>query len=469
MFSKMFRTSYLVSGFLALMPLLALAAGPSSDIGQRIDPVVAPPPVGTEGDEPPTIDCRRLGPGWKNLGEGNLCVRQSSSALSYMEYDFATQDPVIHGSRIDGHPILTFENADVTDDTRYPELGTWFFHSIDIGGETFLGPSLFHLSLAAQLEFSADGDGNLTLHSNSWDDEKLQFYPGLLSQAWARFGGLQLGIQPSKFDFLHGGYSKSGSYAPKLSTAAISYTGRPSRDFSWSIALEDPERRLRQDGVLNSYEELKTPDVVAQTRMSRGNLIMHLGVARHEIEDRFTDSSDVGHAAMAAFEYKFKRSTPTDGSERSNLGLGGRLYGGLTIADGAIGYLGAPYFATDYVVDTNGDIDRSTGISAVLSYENVWTQKLRSTLTLSYFATEMEGMAEFDPIPTYVQSNIWAKGVRLAGGAEMLLDKRSRVGAEVSYNWTSIEGEYGSNLDSYDAEEVHSAYPELLVYFRRTF
>lgn len=286
-------------------------------------------------------------------------------------------------------------------------------------------------------------------------------------------GKFQLGIQPSRYDFLHSGYSLGGAYAPKLTTAALSYTARFGKNASFSLALEDPDRRVRQDGLLNRSASGRRPDLVGQIRLRHGATVFHLGAAltqiRDEIAQRYAEVEPrtTGKAAIVAFERRFQFK-PEDGGKRL-FGLGGRLYGSLSLAEGAIGYLGAPYFATDYIVDAEGNLDLSDGYSLVLSYENIWAPDLRSTFTLSHFATAMRHSAVLpspEPLTGFdFTQELDATGYRASFGIEKRLKSSMRVGMEASWNWTRIK----ETANGYHSYPLSGDYPEVMIYAQRRF
>ena len=85
---------------------------------------------------------------------------------------------------------------------------------------------------------------------------------------------------------------------------------------------------------------------------------------------RFADDTLWGAAVTVGGEYRVKWSDvfgPAAGDTYGRLLLQG------AVARGAMGYLGIPFFATDYVAGGNGDIRLTKGYSAVASDEHLWT------------------------------------------------------------------------------------------------
>ena len=210
------------------------------------------------------------------------------------------------------------------------------------------------------------------------------------------------------FGFTRSGYSITPGYSSLVNTPAVSYTYRidnvagSNNSVSASFALEDPSRREMSDGLLADYAPTRAPDIVAQARFGSPNVLIHIGGALHQIRDRAAvdccgspTNSMWGAAATAGGEYRVKWSDvfgPAAGDTYGRFLLQG------AVARGAIGYLGIPFFATDYVANGDGDLHATTGYSAVASYEHLWTPTLKSSITYSIFRTsETSAVEELAP------------------------------------------------------------------------
>lgn len=475
-----------VAGIEVAALAVLLASGAHSVMAGGFAETAVEPKVALPELIPPVSDdrpCAKMGlpKGWEPVGESSFCRDSKNALFAYAGYSMADEDVFVYGVRSpNGQPIMWYGPDDVSDDTKYPYAGAWFTHETDIAGKTGLGPTLFHLSLAFNLEASANGDGDLTLVSNAWDDyeDKALFYPGLVNEAWVRVGGFQVGIQPSRFDFIHTGYTLSESYVPKTTTLSASYTYRPNKSFSFAVAAEDWERRNLDDGVLARYGDQDVPDLVAQMRYTTGPVLYHAAVARHQIADDIgtAKNEDVGRAGTLAVEYKYSWAKIL-GGESKGMGLGGRIFGSVVAAEGAMGYLGAPFFATDYVTDAQGDLDLSTGQSAALSIENIWRPDLRSMLTVSYFQTKMSTNSDLPADPNNAVQfgqEIEASGTRLSLGIEKIASKSVRYGVVGSMNWTEVVGQtdYAETVaadENFDGVPVSSEYPEIMIYLSKRF
>ena len=120
----------------------------------------------------------------------------------------------------------------------------------------------------------------------------------------------------------------------------------------------------------------------------------------------------------------------------------GRLLLQGAVARGAMGYLGIPFFATDYVAGGNGDIRLTKGYSAVASYEHLWTPTLKSTVTYSIFGTtEASPVEELSPgVPMWFDVKL--RGALVQGGIEDMVQPGLVLGAEAGYTWTTATGGY---------------------------
>lgn len=439
-------------------------------------PVWAPPAVAGAGKpaaNPPLAICRALGPQWSQLGKSKFCSKKSGIQFYYLNQDFAKSDIVLHGSRTSTNvPLIFYESRDVSTQTKYPRPGAILSYNWEIVGNTSAGPILLHFGLTGSVERGVNRSGGAKITANFWNSNtnRLTLYGGLINQAWLRFGKFQVGIQPSKFDFLQGGYSLGQKYTPQQTTASVVFNYRPSNKMSFSLALEDPNRRVLHDGILNRYAYLRQPDLVAQLRFSKNNTIYQIGVAAHKIQDQFANQSAYGYAGILALEHKFLWADVAGKDHAPILGVAGRVYASVAVARGALGYLGAPYFATDYTVNNTGDIRLSTGVSAILSYENVWSQTLKGNITLSYFRSKF-GAVSTIPLGattstlTVLGQTVKSQGYRLSVGYQKILSAKTRYGVELAQNLTTSIGTVGTST----LVPVKSRYPELLVYFAMTF
>lgn len=484
----MSKTLFRIFALAAALSLATTNAG-AGDLRAPVQepPVVvarpAPSPIGF-GKQPLATrqparpdTCQPLGAGWRPLGSTTFCLRSGAGSFTYLSKSFATGDIYLHGARTTTSvPLIFYETQNVSGATRYPKLGTVLGYNLDVIGQLPVGPIMFHLGLVANPELSFAGDGTSHLGTNFWNATTRHWTlyggnGGLVHEAWVRFWKFQIGIQPSKFDFLHGGYSVGKSYTPQNTTSSIVYTYRKGNSYSLSVALEDGNPRLMQDGVLNYAGWTRTPDLVVQGRIGWGKTIVQLAGAAHRITDRLSSQSaqnhPLGFAGIAAFEHRFLWSDLLGTRAPKALGVAGSLYGSIAVAHGAMGYLGAPYFATDYVVDSRGGLHLSDGMTAMLSYENIWSPTVKGNVTLSYFRSSF-GAASTIPYSslssiaggvTFAQRFV-TSGLRLSVGLEKLLPNGSRVGIDIGQNWTRSQG----SVNGLSIAPISSRFADMMVY-----
>lgn len=429
--------------------------------------------------------CAAYGPRAKALGDTNVCVLTSAGVMAYVFKEFTDTDIEMIGQRIPvpfldaGLPLAFYHKKDISYATN--KVGFGAIATADL--------MLVHMSQAGLLRgyvrASFDGrsdydeDGKVGLSLPKIDDS---YYYGALNEAWVQFNGLKVGIQPSLFGFNRVPSILNPTYTSQITTAAASFTIGYARNFTVSISAEDGSRRNYTEGILSrEFSKSMNPDWVGLVRYATGKSLYHFSAARHEVYDTVVrDFSGKGNKtpvsgwAVAAgvqtkvtwdeyFGERFKR-TP------------GRLSLTFAAADGAIGYLGIPFFAPDYVVSSSGEIERSSGWSAVAAYEHVWAPAWKSTLSYSYFSVEMGSPAEaiiptdIGPLPldvpaTMMDFDIKVRGSVLQGGIEHMLAPGVTAGLEVGYTWTEAEGRYGGHK----AQELSVGYPHVGFYLRRAF
>jgi hypothetical protein len=215
------------------------------------------------------------------------------------------------------------------------------------------------------------------------------------------------------------------------------------------LSLEDGSHRRREDGVWASYQDKRIPDFVAAVNVERPWGNAHASFAAHRLsrDDTLSCScadpaTDVGLAASAGVEYRQKF---------------GEMYGRIMFAgaasEGALDYLGIPSFATDYIADSQGQIRKSRGFSAIASYEHVWMPTLRTSASFSVYATSSAAedfqwnttgylgqlTIEFMPVPKVV------------------------LGAELGHFFDSVRGKKGE----VHGPREHGATDRFLLYIRR--
>ena len=425
-------------GAIAAICALAPAAGFAAEV-----PAAPDKPASAAHNQAKPTDCAGYGAGFFKLGDTGFCARAGYDVMGFVAKDFATHDIGLVGQRLPsssylaGVPILYYYDKNFSKQTNAPYPGVDAQVNFVAIRQTDLGELIGYVNVRAAGQFQKDESGGWGYVSNNSVNGSIA--EGLVDQAWIRLGGLEMGIQPSMFGFARWGYSISPGYSSLVNTPAVSYTYRvdnvagSNNSVSASIALEDPSRRDMEDGVLADYGRTYWPDVVAQARFGTPNLLLHIGGALHEIHDVAAwdccgspDHTLWGAAATAGGEYRFKWSNLVGPAAGETYG---RFLLQVAAARGAIGYLGIPFFATDYVVGGDGDVKLTTGYSAVASYEHLWTPTVKSSITYSIFdtseASDMEMLGPDEPM----WFDVKVRGSLLQGGVEDMIQPGLTVGA----------------------------------------
>ena len=435
--------------------------------------------AGAPQDKNKTSECAGYGAGFFKLGDSGFCGKAGYDVMGFAAKDFASHDIGLVGQRLPssvyaaGVPILYYYDKNFSKQTSDPYPGVDAQVNFVAMRQTDYGAFIGYVNLRAAGQLQDNGSGDMTyVANNAVNGSVLQ---GLVDQAWVRLGGFEVGVQPSMFGFARWGYSISPGYSSLVNTPAASYTYRvdnvagSNNSVSASIALEDPSRRDMDDGVLADYGKTSWPDVVAQARFGSPNVLLHIGGALHEINDVaawdccYSPERPLwGAAATAGGEYRFKWSNvfgPAAGDAY------GRLLLQVAAARGAIGYLGIPFFATDYVVGGDGDLKETTGYSAVASYEHLWTPTVKSSITYSIFgvseASDMELLGPDEPM----WFDVKVRGALLQGGIEDMIQPGLTLGAEAGYTWTTATGNYVGNSSA----PLSVSFPNVAAYVRKFF
>ena len=427
----------------------------------------------------PTADCGVYGSKFFKLGDSGFCGKAGYDVMVFGAKDFAQSDIGLISQRLPsfeyaaGIPMLYYADRSFAQQTYYPRLGVDAQANFMAVRQTDFGALVGFVNIRAAGEFETPQYGGLAYEpSNAVNGSILQ---GLVDQAWVRLGGLEVGVQPSMFGFARWGYSIMPGYSSLVNTPAVSYTYRvdnvagSNNSVSASFALEDPSRREMDDGVLASYAPTRAPDIVAQARFGSPTVLVHVGGALHQIRDEAAadccgspENSMWGEAATIGGEYRVKWSDvfgPAAGDTYGRFLLQG------AVARGAIGYLGIPFFATDYVADADGDLRATTGYSAVASYEHLWTTTLKSSLTYSLFGTSETSGAELLAPDEPMWFDVKIRGSLLQGGIEDMVQPGLTIGVEGGYTWTTATGNYAGASSA----PLSVGFANLAAYVRKVF
>ena len=425
--------------------------------------------------------CARYGPRAEELGNSGICALASGTVMGYAFKEFTDVDIGMIGQRIPvpnlaaGLPIAYYFEKDVSPQTDKIGFGALAMADLMLVSTSSAGVFMGYIRASFDGRSEYDDDGKLGLSLPKIDDS---YYYGAINEAWVQFNGLKVGIQPSLFGFNRVPSILNPTYTSVITTAAASFTIGYARNFTVSISAEDGGRRNYSEGILSrERSQLSKPDWVGLVRYASGNTLYHFSAARHNAEDTVVrdfiggDARDVsGWAVAVGLQTKIDWSKYFGESYADNPG---RLSLTFAAAEGAMGYLGIPFFAPDYVVSSSGAVERSTGWSAVAAYEHLWAPRWKSTLSYSMFSVNMgsptEALINIPPeveMPTPVfDFDITVTGSVLQGGVEHAVSPGLTAGLEVGYTWTKAEGSYGGNK----ARDLEVSYPHVGFYLRRSF
>lgn len=434
-----------------------------------------------EEDKTATRRCETFGPRFFAVGEGGLCGMVGAVVQVHSTKEFTDRDLFLIGQRIPtlfnkgaGVPIVYYNNEDIRWQTKYPTLGTISSAFLMLQGQSDVGlfRSMVRLKVDANTHFDNDGDPSFTFHKV--DDS---YYLGALDEAWLQWNGLKVGVQPSMFGFNRLPSVITPGYTSIITTLAASYTHVVGNNMSLSVAVEDPDKRFMGEGVLARPNRPDRPDLVGMMRYATPSTLFHLSGALHHAEDHVTKDFAGGSVATVrgwAWSAGLQsRVNWEDFIGAYGAGKLGRF--GLTIAytQGAIGYLGIPLFATDYIVGSDGSFHRSRGWSALASYEHMLARNVKLSLNASYFSVAMQSapeqiIPELDPdMPAMPGLNfeVDVRGAVLQAGVEYMPRPNLTIGLESGYTYTEAEGRYVGVQG--DKERI--GFPHVGVYVRRSF
>lgn len=426
--------------------------------------------------------CGSFGPAYRAVGTSGICVQSGGSVLVHVAKEFTDRDIVMIGQRIPtlfsegaGVPIVYYHSADVSKQTRYPSIGTIASANMMLRSQSDLGHLRAFVRVTADARTHYDyEDGGV-----SYDLRKFEgsYYLGALEEAWVQWNGLKVGIQPSLFGFNRLPSVVTPGYTSIVTTIAASYTHRLGNNISVSIGAEDPNRRSMGDAILARPSRPDTPDIVAMMRIATPSTLFHFSGALHHADDRVMrdfiggkEKSVWGWAWSAGLQ---SRIIWEEFFGTSAKGLVGRA--GLTVAhaSGALGYLGIPMFAPDYIVGGNGKVHNSTGWSALASYEHMLAPRAKLNLNVSYFDVRMHSSPEavipdldplVEPLPG-LEFDVDVRGAVLQAGIEFMPIQNLVLGIEGGYTLTEAKGHYVG----IQGDKASVGFPHVGVYLRKTF
>jgi len=431
--------------------------------------------------KPATSHCEAFGPRFFAVGENGLCAMTGAVVQVHSSKEFTNNDLYMYGQRIPtvfsrgaGVPMVYYTLEDVSKQTRYPSIGTISSAYLMLMGQSDLGlfRSFARVKIDANTYYDHNGNASFDLHKV---DES--YYLGALDEAWLQWNGLKVGMQPSMFGFNRLPSVVTPGYTSIVTTLGASYTHGVTQNMSVSIALEDPHRRHMGEGILARPSRGDAPDVVGMLRYATPSALFHLSGALHHAEDQVVQdfaggspSSVRGWAWSAGVESRVNWDHLLGSYGGGQLG---RVAMTVAYTQGAIGYLGMPFFATDYVVGSDGSFHRSKGWSALVSYEHMLSRRTKLNLSASYFSATMQSapeqlIPEIDPHMTpmpLMYFDVDVRGAVLQAGLEFMPMPNLTLGVESGYTITEAEGTYAG----VQGEKERVGFPHVGVYVRRAF
>lgn len=362
----------------------------------------------------PLRACPEYGPGFIRLPAMDVCLKTTIDLVAEVKADMAREDIYIETERLLGTPNARYEKVkfDRNDDRTISRVDPRIaFMTVTKVGESPL-VSYFSMRFSPNLTAASLRDGG------HFDQS------GTIDQAWIKYSGVTAGRHSSYFDFTPG-YTYVGGYASQRTLNLFAYTHQFQNTGSISVSVEDANERRVADGFWAAYAGQRLPDVVAQARYTPKWGIIHASAALHQINDGLGGRTAYGYALSSGVEYRQKWSE-LFGAGSSD--MYGRFLLSGTYAKGALDYLGIPRFGTDYVTGSDGRIDKTTGYSAVLSYEHVWRPNFKTTLAYSVFSLS-------STLPDF---EFKARGSLIQAGAEYMPVPGLMVGTEIDYYRDSV-------------------------------
>lgn len=376
------------------------------------------PPLQPGAAADPVRACPEYGPGFIRLPNTDICLKAAIDITYEMKLDLATRDLNIETTTFAGNPIALYEIQRLGRDVdRFSTRldGRINFTTVSKVGDE---PVVTFVSFRSSPNTTA---ATIRDHGNQANSLHVD-------QAWVKFAGFTAGRHASFFDFVPG-YTYTGGYASQRNLNLLAYTKTFGKSGSVSVSVEDQTERRVEEGVWAAYGGQRMPDAVAQARWTPSWGMVHLGGALHHISDAISSRGAYGYAVNSGLEYRMKWGELLGAAAE---GTYGRILVSGAYTKGALDYLGIPKFGTDYVTDANGRIERTTGYSAVVSYEHVWKPNFKT----------MVGFSSYGISADMINYNHRVRGMLAQVGAEYMPVPGLMVGVEGDYFRDSIKGTF---------------------------
>lgn len=410
---------------------------PLSGVAQAAD-LLAPKVTAPAGEN--LVACPAVGYGFFKLPGTETCIKLGFDLAVETRFDSATRDLQFTTVRLPtfddplgGAPDLTYEQRRLYGN-RYRTLVDMQLQVASATPSEY-GPIFTFFSFRNIPSFTAADQGTVALGQDNFT----------LDQGWIKFAGFTAGTHKSYFDFTQPGYVHRGGYGSSRTLPLFAYTYSYGTIASATLSFESGGRRRYQEGVLANYGRERYADVVGQLRITPSWGILHLSGAWHPIEDKAAliccgapTRQTEGWAVQAAAEYRTKWSDWFGAAAGNTYG---RFMVSATAADGALDYLGIPFFTPDYVANPDGSLNKTRGYVGLVSYEHIWTPTLKSTIAYSRYKTRLRSNVTYlgDQVDPF-NFEFEAKGSLFQVGTEYMPVPNLMLGAKVDYFRDTAQG-----------------------------
>ncbi len=373
--------------------------------------------------------CKKVGTGYFSIPGTTTCAALTGYASANIRYDLLDKEITVQTQYVGDAPFALYDIVDVPSSraaTRMRGEGQLVISTVT---PTTKGVATSFLSINGLM-----GNGSYLMQ---------------MEQAYLNWNNITAGVHQSFFDTTPG-YNYTEGISSFAKTPLVAYSYKFDDKSSLTLSVEDNNNRRTEEGVWALRAGQEIPDIVLSGRVNNDNSFWQASVAVTTLEDAGvrtccnTTERDYGWAAQATAQFQFNYG------EQS-----GRLLLGGAYTDGALSYLGPLSFASDYIMDSDGSMAKTQGISAIASYEHVWSANFKTAATLSGYQTWTRTQV-FDWDTTGYQATV---------GLEYLPASNVVFGLEGNYISDSVQGTYFGEAGSRDVADYWRAN----TYLKRVF
>jgi hypothetical protein len=330
----------------------------------------------------PIASCPDTGPGFMKLRGTTSCISLGGDATISIRSEHARKSLAIETLRIGDIPAVAYRKVKPT--SVYSNLfqiraGLTLIHVTP----TDYGPLVSSLSAST---------GSVVRAADRADIDSSDMR---INRATVQWNGWTFGYAPSTFDF-SGGYSYSEGYSSSATLNQLAYQHAISKNLSVGLSMESAGDRRIFDGVWSLDTNRGRPDIVVSAQYATKNFRAHAAAAAAQARDialccgRFDGT--VGTAAIVGVEQRLNYAELF----KNQIGqMFGKVMASAAVADGAVGYLGMPAFATDFIKGADGRVRHTQGATGIVSYEHIWGPTVKTTMSFSVFGSRTK-MPELD-------------------------------------------------------------------------